>query len=191
MSLFEDTAWDPNYKARMWAFVVIAAGFGLALYGGCSDLKSTIYSSSEPSTITAAQLAADGPGDNLHVFVTEYNTSTEAVGNEDVAWFLVLPKTRAEGQASIVLKTEGGNQYFGVFVPDDGLQGLVRNGSGTFNVDQRYALKKLGPVDFDNVWIIDHNRPPPPWWSFLLKVGGGLALIGVGAAVFLWSGDGD
>ncbi len=191
MSLLEDTAWDPKYRAVMGSVGLIVVGFSIALWGGCSDLKATLYSEAEPQIITAHQLASAGPGDNLHVVVTDYSTSREGVGNENVSWFLMNPKPAGGGMATLVVEADGGNALFGVFLPDDGVQGMVRNGSGAFNADQRNAIKKLGPVDFDNLWIIEQGEEPPPWWKFLLKVGGGLALVAVGAAIFLFLGRGD
>lgn len=190
MSLLEGTAWDPKYRVVKGAIVLIFAGCMLLLWGGWGDFRLTVFSSSEPQTITAAELASNGPGNNLHVLVTEYGTS-EAIGNDDVAFAIVRPRTRDDDQASLLLKTQGGSSFFGVAIPNDGLQGLVRKGSGTFNVDQRYAIKKLGKFDFDNCWIIDHNRQPPPWWSFLLKIIGGIALIAVGVALLISSGSDD
>ena len=191
MSLFEDTAWDPKYKVKMGAIGLVVIGCGIALWGGWSDLKFALYSSSEPQTISASQLCAEGPSNNLHVLVTDYQTSPEAMGNGEVAWFIVYPLEHTQGQASMLLKTDGGDALFGVYVPDDGLQGLVRSGNGSLNADQRNRLKKLWQIDFENLWFIDHNRTPPPWWRFLLKVLGGLALVAVGVFIFIVTGDDD
>ncbi|MCA9267478.1 MAG: hypothetical protein KDA41_03365 [Planctomycetales bacterium] len=137
MSLLEGTAWDPRYRMRMGSFFFIFAGCSLALWGGCRDLKETWYSKSEPQELTAEQLVKDGPGGNLHVLVTDYTTSVDGVGNGDTAMYLVRPRVWQEGEPTIVLKASGGHPLFGVAVPEDGLQGMVRNGKHAFSVDQK------------------------------------------------------
>lgn len=184
MSLFEDTAWDSKYGVLGFAFLTITGGFALALWGGFADLKLWWYAQAEPQVITAQKLAAEGPGNNVHVRLTDYVASKEGRGKGSVGYFRVVPKISTENEASLLLRTSGGDSMFGVHVPDDELQGLVYDGSGSLNADLCNAIKQLGPVKFDHLWIIDLDQQPPPWWQFLLKVGGGLLLVGIGAAVF-------
>ena len=185
MSLLEDTAWDPKHRVTMSAIGLVFVGCSLALWGGLGDFKLMYYSSREPQQITAGKLASEGPGNNLHVSLTDFRTSAQGYGNDNVAWFVIFPIERSDGQASLLLKTKGGNSFFGVVLPEQDLQGIVRNGSNTLNSKQRNGIKKLGRVNFDNLWIVDHNRKPPPWWSFLLKVFGGFALFGTGVLIFI------
>ncbi len=175
-----------KFRLRGAAFIIIMIGFSIAMWGGCSDAKLWWYGGAQPQTITAQELAENGPGNNVHVLVTDYTLSAEGYGNGKSGYLLlVFPNSGdSSDRGSLVLHTSGDNSLFGEFIPEGGLQGIVRNVSDGFNSTQRTNLKKLGPIKFEKVWMIEHLRKPPPWWSCLLKILGGLALVVGGGAMF-------
>ena len=163
MSPLEELAYHLRPRARMVGAVVIMAGLGVGLWTGGRDLKMSIFSKRSPQTIPASQFVREGPGNNLHVLVTEYSISPEGIKDEDFAWFIVYPNSPQQGDASLLVKIKRGK--YGASVPADGLQGMAYNGSHTLNVDMRSALKKLGRVEFDHLWVVEHDRQPPPGTS--------------------------
>jgi hypothetical protein len=176
---------------------VIAGGF-LSWIGW---QEWTIYSSGSPTPqqISAAELAADGPGDNIHVKVTDFTLGIKYVvpAKKDkwhrlwVPMFPVGPAGR-RGEIKIVVETShvADHREFDRFYErhrQQPLTGIITSDFRSLGPKLIEELKKNYPgADFSSVLVIQEGRGFPSLQEVLWLLGGGVVLISLGLAAVVW-----
>src|SRR5579871_4042788 len=86
-------------------------GGGFLLYGGWQDWRIYTSGDPEPQEIRAADLAANGPGDNVHVKVTDFTlgagyTITQRWGKWTCVWIPLFPDGEKQEDVRVIVKTK-------------------------------------------------------------------------------------
>jgi hypothetical protein len=200
-------------KSPRYLFLLIAFGVGLLI---CALIEGRLMGAAadRPQTLTLAQLAAHGPGDNAHVIVTEFLPGNNIVcehrtvvglpaGNWTAVYVPVVPLTPdvqtrlAQGQAArpnippgsirvIVHSTRvhGEAEMPNVFGKPF-IQGTVVNSIRSLPRKTQELLQSAYPgTDFDSCWLLQEGRKPS---SAFFVLGGavlGMLLVVVGGLMF-------
>ena len=195
-------------RFKIW---ILVAGVAVG-YLGWKEYKLSGEVKKEPQTITCADLAKNGYGDNAHVRVTEFTVATSEFVYKEKGhgkeWSEVwLPVVPVDGEYArriaalpedaeeippaksfgVILQSEHVTGLEGLSVFDEmpALLGVVINEVDSLDRDTKKLLAESYPsVDLDTCWILEHDR----------KVSGagrgmgflGLGVVLVGLAVFLF-----
>jgi hypothetical protein len=146
--------------------------------------------SATPREISAAELAADGPADNVHVRVRGFRFGERYVvrtrsGRWEEVWIPLYPEGAADKPADVrILVTSSkvkNDQDFAALRGRAELVGVVTNAIESVPLLQRERLVELyGEIDFSRVWILNIRRTFPSdtkGWV-VVSIGGGIILLG-------------
>jgi hypothetical protein len=181
------------------ALVLIIVG-GALLYVGSQEMRLAAAAKSTPQTLTCAELAAKGPGDNAHVILTDFqigqNFIYQTSGRSNSAWEVVylpaMPMPAAsstlrvtiepEDKPSVIIKSGNIRSQQELLTLGSRVQGVVINKIAALGQKEKALLAESYPrASIENCWILEQDRHPASSMKILaLTVGGlGLAALGV------------
>ncbi len=174
----------------------LAVGAILALIGGgvltfLGWQQWTIYKQGQPDpqTIRLADLAAKGPGGNIHVRVTDIdfgmNVVYESKGSRWTrVWIPMFPPGQKGGPVKVLVKTfrvKDQKELDSFCQQQRTITGVITNSIHSLGSAERKELEKGYPgVDFSKVWMIEDGRSFPGGGTVVGMIGGGLGLVVVG-----------
>jgi hypothetical protein len=153
--------------------------------------------SATPQQIRLADLAAKGPGNNIHVMVTDYVFGPLPViekkrGQWNRVWIPLYPAGQKENPADIKVIVRSFNLHndaeLAQFYQQKAFTGVITNSIYSMGSGEVSELKKGYPgANFNDVWMIDEGRdfPTEGYVSLLLSIAGVLLVLGIGAIVWL------
>ncbi len=172
--------------------IAIAIGVGVFIAGWMEWQLKTV-AKTQPQRLTAAELAARGPGNNAHVILTNYDLCDNFVyestrrngGTWKKVWVPVVPAGQGCGpQIQIIIADTkiSGPEQIGMVAGQ--VQGLVINKISSLGREERRLLSETYPgADFSKVWIVQNGRSTwSPWAVMGMLGGGGFTVLGVLAA---------
>ena len=173
-----------------YLIVLLLVGVGLLAWA-YHDWKVQQRSSVEPQAITARDLIRNGPGDNLHVRVTDFTVVEEFVVEGETAegweraWFIIKPKQG--GGWPIVLQSDDITNYPELvkLAAEGGFQGMAMHSGNRLQSEAKDLLRSymssVRTINWNRVRVVHHNQKPAGSMMLLVKFIGGVALIGIGA----------
>lgn len=193
--------------------IALLIGGGLLTFFGYNEHKLASSADSEPQSITAADLIANGYGDNAHVNIKDFEmitwetivlTPEDNPNKFEKLWAPViafddpyiqelqaLPEDAQtappyKGQVALILYSTDipSNGQLESVAMGDTVQGLVINEIDKLGGDELKELKKSLSIDPDKVIIVEHNRKPKSTGITMLMMVGGVLLILAGPAMF-------
>ena len=173
--------------------VVIIGGIALFVFGAF-EWQLKMVAKETPQTIPAAQLAANGPGDNANVRVTNFYICAENfVYEEDEkthdwskVWVPLVPAGQSPdmGNVRIIVQDKICRSEFDVAGMNGApsINGLIVNRISSLGKEERNLLSETYPgTDFSTCYILDRDRQPMSSAGVLGMMGGGgfVALLGL------------
>jgi hypothetical protein len=180
---------------------------GVLFFIGWQEWRLGTKAKAQPQTITAADLAARGPGANAHIVLTNFAPTGNYVaygkkgpgGNMIGRWQrAMIPAVPIAGNPfgmpggmllgndiRIVLKTTkaGDEGELTAIVTRPTLQGVVVNEIEGIGGEEKKLFEQSYPgVDFNRCWILEIDREPAGVGKVLGFMGGGGMLALAGAA---------
>ncbi|NLE37013.1 MAG: hypothetical protein GX621_03215 [Pirellulaceae bacterium] len=175
----------------------------LLLFVGRREWKLASLSKEVPQKMTLAQLASDGPGDNIHVELSEFRLlpdlsvvkyTDEGKDFEESTWtYLWIPAVPADrsGQPAtnqikvlVGTKTISGPDKVDEFCGQATLTGLVCNETDSLNREERKLLNEgMQGVDAASCYIFRAGQGPASGTVQFLLLGGGGAAFLVGLVI--------
>jgi hypothetical protein len=182
----------------LWLGLLAAGGVASAVFGGLlgwlawQDAEIRSLGATTPQQIRLAELAAKGPGRNLHVSITrfEFGKEQEAViqrnpssGRWEQVW---LPLYATDGGRDVKVLVKTANVKNDVELLDfrkrRELQGIITNPIEPLPAEEQAELRKSFPgVDLARVWILEEGRTVPTEARFAFRLT--LAVVSVVLAV--------
>ncbi len=185
-------------------FMILIAGIGLLVLG-VKECRLAGSAKGDPQTITCAQLGENGPGDNVHIVMSDFilleqsYIYAERYGSWTEVWIPAVPLDGAyHAEVRARIEKDGDNATMPpvkdlrvlVKLADakdeadvatagqkETLQGMVINDVDSLESDERKLLKESYPgIDFDNCWILETGREPGGLGKIILMILGGLVL---------------
>jgi hypothetical protein len=180
---------------RLQSFLSLAALAGLVAGGilgviGWQQRTIASLGRPEPQTIRLADLAGNGPGDNVHVTVTDFTLGERYVaetkrGRWNRVWVPLFPARSAQkpGEVRVVVKS--------FKIPDEEalrqlyqqakLTGVITNSIHSLGSKEIKELEQGYPgADFASALVVEEGREFPRQQKVFLTLGGAAALILVG-----------
>jgi hypothetical protein len=180
------------------AFIALFAG-GMLGYFGWQEWTLFSSGSATPQSIPLADLAANGPGKNVHVTVTNFTfvpkvgIYEEKNGAWQSAWFpVVVPgePTKAIVVKNFKVKNESQVEaYVESASSSQALTGIITNSIRSLGTEETAKLKNMLPgVDVSKTLVLEEGRSFPSSGSVFGLLGGGilLILVGLGFAFGWW-----
>lgn len=185
-------------------FFVLIAGIGLVILG-VKECRLASSAKDDPQAITCAQLAEKGPGENVHIVMSDFllleqsYVYAERLGTWTEVWIPAVPfggayhteaRTRIERDGDnatmppvtdlrVLVKLTDAKNEAGVSKAgqEETLQGMVINDVDSLDSEERKLLKESYPgIDFDKCWILETGREPGGLGKIILMILGGLVL---------------
>jgi hypothetical protein len=186
--------------------MVIGLGLGLAIWGGEEALLAS-GASDTPQDITCADLAANGPGNNAHVRVTDFKSMSNFIyrksanGDWDTVWLPIIPpnavvvpkgKRLIHSESKAVSKDIVDSSVIHVLIKThtvhsqgdvesamnrDSVEGLVINKIEHLNEKERELLRNAYPLMDVDTVCIVEEGRQPNGGTGMLGLIGGIALI--------------
>jgi hypothetical protein len=182
---------------RRLLFALVIAG-GVLVFAGVQEYRLSKVAKAEPQTITCAQLASKGPGENAHVRLTEFEFTENYVYQEQkrstewkVSYVPAVPPRVKDDPGVRVIKvliksTAARNENELFALGQAPVQGVVINTISALGRDERRLLKESYPgVDFDTCWIVEAGKEPASRGRLMGLIGGGSGLAVVAAGLLL------
>jgi hypothetical protein len=189
--------------------IALFIGGGILAYFGYNEHKLASSADSNPQTITAADLAANGYGDNAHVKMTdfflldtqsvvEYPEDNENRYNKIWAPVIELDNPYVDeymdsnpnqappayrGKVGVILySTDINNDNAFLSVMESGsVQGMIINDIDQISGEELSLLKQgLPGINEKTVLVLEHNRKPKSTGITMLMMAGGVLLMLVG-----------
>ena len=194
--------------------VPIVVGAVLFFFG-FQDWRLALKAKVRPQSISAAQLEANGPGDNAHVNLTgvvlcEWSFVYEASkrgGKENWRWvwvpavaqnsayarnLLAMPpgmEPPPPDQVRIIIKSNKARSEEDVheLAMNRSIHGMVINEIESLGGEEKKLLSQSYPgIDFSRCWIVQVNRAPAGSGQVMGMMGGGGMLVLLGLSWFAW-----
>lgn len=177
----------------MVAVIAFLAGFG-CLIAGIYEYKLSRGSSPTPQTISCADLITKGPGNNLHVIVTNFVLRRDAFvvsgGDRKTYWNTayvpVVPAgdprdSLPETFGLILIADDAPHEHDLVQLQSTGqLHGMIVNSISGLDLETRDLLRDSYPrTDFEHCLLLEHNREPMSGTGALVITGTGAALLAI------------
>jgi hypothetical protein len=174
---------------------------GVLLYFGYQEKRLAQVAKKAPQTIACADLAANGPGDNAHIVLTNYelapNFVYEAEGKGNSWKRVFIPAVPKRGLLAVLRDEKIANPKVIIEsrkvrneaeLPNlaKELQGMVINEIESLSGEQKKLLAESYPgADLNHCWIIEHGRKPAGGGFITGLLGGGIALVVAGIGLLL------
>jgi hypothetical protein len=168
---------------------------------GVQEYRLSKVAKAEPQTISCAQLAAKGPGDNAHVRLTDFEFTENYIYQEQKRsskWRTsyvpaVPPRVLADPSVRVIkvlIKSNKARDENDLYALGQApIEGVVVNRIASLGSDERRLLKESYPdVDFDTCWIIEAGKSPASTGQLFGMIGGGTGLSIVAAGLLLVAG---
>lgn len=195
-------------------FLVVIGGIALFVYG-VQEMRLASAASKDPQTLSCAELAAKGPGDNAHVVLTDfllcdqafiYETKSKSKSSEwKRVWVPLVPRdgdyvrkilamANPDGplppptDIRVLLKTSRVKdaRELDPLGSSKSLTGLITNKIDSLGTKERKMLEESYPgIDFTKCYILDHDRKPASSGQIAGALGGGALLVLAGGAWLL------
>jgi hypothetical protein len=152
----------------------------------------------EPHTLSVTDLGRNGPGDNIHVKITNFRFGEHyAVRSKGGSWINVclaaFPKDRS-GDAKalkVVVRTSRvhNEQELREFAKRAEIQGVVVNSIYEWENDKQYMKSAYPAMDTTATWVVqdDYTFPNPSEIKTMYGIAGGIAVLalfcGIGALI--------
>lgn len=176
------------------AIIVIG---GMIFIYGCREWQLKTVAKEMPRTISAAELADRGPGNNAHIILTGfslcddfvYETENSKSGPWKKVWVPAVPAGQPfnSGNVRIIITDSTCRNQADVASMSFGtLQGLVINKVSSLGSKERKLLEESYPgSNFSTCWIVERGRKPMAAGLVVSLMGGGgfVALFGVALIV--------
>ncbi|MGA2496217.1 MAG: hypothetical protein ABSH20_00665 [Tepidisphaeraceae bacterium] len=180
--------------------VLIFCGF-VFIYLAFEERRLAQFAKSAPSTITCADLAAKGPGDNAYVTLTEYELGSNFVyetgSKMNSGWTLVyvpavpkhdlnpLPQSKGVVHPRVIIKSNAVETESDLPRIAGRLEGMVINEIRSLSGQQKRLLLESYPgTNLDTCWIVEHGRRPAGLGKVFALAALGVALSGSGIGLF-------
>ena len=196
--------------------IALMVGGGFLAFFGYNENKLASAADTEPQTISAADLMANGYGDNAHVIVTDFQLITwETIvltpeDNEnkfEKVWAPVItaddpymeelralpdtavaaPPYRDQIKLILYAKDISNSAELESAAMKDTVQGLVINEIDQLGGDELKELQKSLSIDPDKVLVLEHKRTPKSGGLTMLMLVGGVLLILAGPALMFFT----
>lgn len=193
--------------------IALVIGGALLTFFGFNEHKLASAADAEPQTISAADLAANGPGDNAHVKMTgfwlldtqsvveypehdqnKYNkiwapviTAEDPYVQEYMNSNPDLPPPAYNGKVGIILysKDINNDNEFLRTMESGSVQGLIINEIDKIEGEELSLLKQgLPGLNPDTVLVLEHNRKPKSTGTTMIMMVGGVILMLAGPGLF-------
>ncbi|MFK7790208.1 MAG: hypothetical protein AB8C95_12045 [Phycisphaeraceae bacterium] len=195
-----------------FSIVLVVLG-GILTFFGYNENKLASSAQAEPQTMTVAELAANGIGDNANISLTdfwlldsqsvvEYPEDDESKYNK--IWAPVIPAgdpfieeymnsdpnqapPSYTGSVAVILysKDINNDDEFYDTITEGAVQGLIINEIDQISGEELQLLQQGVPgINADTVLVLEHNRQPKSTGITLLMMVGGVVLILAGPALF-------
>lgn len=179
--------------------LVLCAGIG-AFVMAYQEYHLGTKASAEPQKITCRQLADKGPGENLHIILTDFTTPHEVsvVYEQDKynkdrwtkVWVPLTPNDLPDAPHDfrVILQSDKFHREADVTALEKGgeIHGLVVNDVESLGTEEQKLLRREYPAtDLSKCWIIQHDRSPKETTDVLLIVLAGVLGLIAGVALIL------
>lgn len=172
---------------------ILIVGGAIFSYGVVEWQLKTI-AKEQPRTVSASELAANGPGSNAHIILTDFSLCGDFVYvTRRDRWRKVLvpaiPTGRAFDRANvriIVIDSSCRNERDVEAMDTGRLQGLVTNRISSLTTKEKKLLQESYPgSNIANCWIVERNRKLLAAEQVIFLMGGGglTTLFGVALIV--------
>lgn len=198
--------------SRLW---VAAIFMGVAvIVAGVREVKLNSVAQAEPQEISCARLAAEGPGDNAHILLTDFLMCDFYVVEEgsgstwNRAWTPVVPLDSEYARQSIEMaesdqEVEGGpalpsdikvvvefpdatgEHYLAQAANEDTIQGMIVNVVKKLDRETADLISDAYDVDASDCWVLVEGKTPAESSSLWNYFGGGAVLIVFGGVMLL------
>lgn len=197
--------------------IAMIVGGAVLAFMGYKEFKLSGVAKAEPSAITCADLAANGPGENAHVTVSDFLLSDSMVYEEKKGrwtrvWVPALPIGGEYQKKILALIDENGKLPAQVPPPTnikiilkftdcrneadldryadaETIQGIVVNEIDSLGSEERKILEESYPgVNFATCHLLEVGRRAPSAGATYGMLGGGAALAIAGIAMFVVGG---
>jgi hypothetical protein len=184
-------------KNRFFAALLLVVGI-LSLFFGQREWRLASRAKSTPQKMTVAQLAANGPGDNIYVELTDVSLRPDLaviekhgkIGTNEDTWqwtFAWIPAESGNsfgrlgrGQIKVLFGCKCHDEWqLKSFCSHSKYTGLVVNATDSLGADERKLLNE-GLHGFDAAscyYFRDGQSPASAGFQMLLLGGGGLSLV--------------
>jgi hypothetical protein len=177
-------------------FLLIGIG---AIVAAVQEYRLGAKADEKPQTLTCRQLIDKGPGDNLHVVVTDYVLEVDSFvveekkrqkDNWNKVWIPLSPLDgkKTEGKFHVILQTDRAHKDADlVAIQKAGqIHGMVVNDVASLGSKEEGLLRQSYPkTDFAKCWIIQHERGPKTTTDVLLYIIAGVVALLAGLALIV------
>jgi len=193
--------------------IALVVGGAFLTFFGYNENKLASAADTDPQTMTAAELIANGPGDNAHILLEDFQviawetivlTPEDNENKYEKVWAPVItiddpyieeiqalpdtalttPPYREEIGLILYSKDIASGAELERVAMNETVQGLVINEIDTLSGDELKELQKSLKIDPDKVIILEHNRNPKSGGLTMLMMVGGILLILSGLGLF-------
>jgi hypothetical protein len=188
-------------KVLFLILFIPVGGIGL-IFVSCTDRMPLHQSSPIPQSISCSKLLAEGPGENLHIALTDFKLDTnrrmsdslfeEFSGNK--VWVAIEPagNTPQAGVIRLLLEKPIINSSTGLAELQQGgrIEGMLYRGTSSVNLREALRLHRRFPnTDWEACWLLRYGEQPPsaPVTYALITLGVLMILAGVPIWRFAWS----
>lgn len=182
-----------NYKQGILIFAAIAFCCATLPLGILGYLDYSLLSRGKetPQRITAADLAAKGPGDNIHLEVVEFRLSQSYVfeeenGRWDRVWIGLLPiDQQEEGPVRVMLRSDSAKSEGDLKTLEDrgALRGVIVDSINSIDSDVGASLSQYFPgIDLTKVMIFAPDRDFPKATAVYAFLGSAALSLVIGIA---------
>jgi hypothetical protein len=161
---------------------------GIFTWVGVQDAIIFSQGSREPQVIRLADLEAQGPGDNIHLTVTDFRFGPNFVAEEkrgqwNRVWIPVFPEGQQQDDKKAIkvlvktfhVKNDNERQ---VFYQKRNLTGIITNSIHSLDSSELRELQKGYPgVDTSAILVIEEGRSFPGPGSMIWKFGAGGGML--------------
>jgi hypothetical protein len=193
--------------------IALVVGGAFLTFFGYNENKLASAADTDPQTMTAAELIANGPGDNAHIILEDFQviawetivlTPEDNENKYEKVWAPVItiddpyieeiqalpdtalttPPYREEIGLILYAKDISSGAELERVAMSETVQGLVINEIDKLSGDELKELQKSLKIDPDKVIILEHNRKPKSGGLTMLMMAGGILLILAGPGLF-------
>jgi hypothetical protein len=175
---------------RFWGFTCLAGLIigGVMVFLGWQDLRLRNRGSDTPQELALADLAARGPGGNVHVRVHGFQPGVKYVIQKkgqswNAVWIPLFPPDGPRTEARVIVKSlrVSNDAEANALAARADLTGIVSESPGALGAKEQSELEKHYPgVNFSSAYVLEEGKYFPEETRVILVFGGGLVLVSIG-----------